>query len=497
MELTPSQKRAYDSLAHAMESSRIVILWGAHGMGKTTILRQMSSVSTGPLLGLPELVDAGCKRHALQFDEAVYEAVKSALTSQECVFVDNVDALLSVSGSRLNPRHGFFELVFGALAEIALESQRHLVLAAEYRIPRALQTISHSARIERFGADDLLLLFAQYLPYDRVRGLDADKILRFAPKINGHQVRLVCARLASERAVTADAVIDVLRQSRIASAQSPARVPAVDFRALKGAEAIAEGLETHLLLPLSDHPAVRKYGLRPKRGILIYGPPGTGKTTVGRILANRLKGRFFLIDGTLIPHSADYYTTIQEVFESAREAAPAVVFVDDSDSLFAARSARVDIGLSRYLLTEMDGLQADPSRPVCVVMTAADVRQLPPALVRSGRLELWIEMKVPDLRARREILLDRLAGTPIRLAPEELERVVTATEAFSCADLDRLVWDVRDLVCRAEIAAAGVLAPGAAAACFQRAILDLQESRHQIVVRPEADPSDPVEPALP
>ena len=76
------------------------------------------------------------------------------------------------------------------------------------------------------------------------------------------------------------------------------------------------------MLPLENDALANQFQLRSKRGVLLYGPPGTGKTTVGRALAHRLKGKFFLIDGTFITGTHKFYERVQQVFEAAKENAP-------------------------------------------------------------------------------------------------------------------------------------------------------------------------------
>src|SRR6185436_6754904 len=111
-------------------------------------------------------------------------------------------------------------------------------------------------------------------------------------------------------------------------------------------------------------------GLKPKRGVLLAGPPGTGKTTIGRALAHRLKSKFFLIDGTSISGTPDFYRRIHHVFQTAKENAPGIIFIDDSDVIFEGGQ---ETGLYRYLLTMLDGLESASAGRICLMMTAMDV----------------------------------------------------------------------------------------------------------------------------
>src|SRR5205085_7851375 len=125
--------------------------------------------------------------------------------------------------------------------------------------------------------------------------------------------------------------------------------------------------------------------------------------------AHRLRGKFFLIDGTFISGTHNFYMQIHQVFEAAKENSPAIIFIDDSDVIFESGEEH---GLYRYLLTMLDGLESESNARVCVMMTAMDVGNLPPALVRSGRVELWLEMRLPDEAARRAILEQLTSALP-------------------------------------------------------------------------------------
>jgi SpoVK/Ycf46/Vps4 family AAA+-type ATPase len=139
-----------------------------------------------------------------------------------------------------------------------------------------------------------------------------------------------------------------------------------------------------------------------------------------------------------------FYEKVHALFEKAKQNAPSIIFIDDSDVLFENHE-EYGPGLYRYLLTLLDGLEGETAGRVCVMMTVMDVGGLPPALVRSGRVELWLDMRLPDEAARGEILRQHLAALPASLGGADVCRLATATEEFTGADLKRLVEDGKAL----------------------------------------------------
>jgi hypothetical protein len=102
----------------------------------------------------------------------------------------------------------------------------------------------------------------------------------------------------------------------------------------------------------------------------------------GRAFAHRLKSKFFLIDGTVVGGTPNFFATVHRIFEAAKHNAPSIVFIDDSDVLFEDGS---DHGFYRYLLTMLDGIESESAGRVCLMMTAMDVASLPPALLGYDR----------------------------------------------------------------------------------------------------------------
>jgi SpoVK/Ycf46/Vps4 family AAA+-type ATPase len=258
--------------------------------------------------------------------------------------------------------------------------------------------------------------------------------------LSGHQLRNAGVWLARNPAASTEDFTEYLREHNLASNVEVSQVAAVDWKDLKGVDDVIRALEAKIALPLENDALASELRLKPKRGVLLAGPPGTGKTTIGRALAHRLKSKFFLIDGTMVAGSSDFYEELQKVFDAARRNAPSIVFIDDSDVMFEGNG---DPGLYRYLLTVLDGIQSAGADRVCVMMTAMNPGSLPPAMLRSGRVELWLETRLPDPSAREEILRERLIDLPGPLAQADVVRVAEAAHGLTGADLKGVVEDAK------------------------------------------------------
>lgn len=436
--LCPAQQRAFDSLMAGVQLGSIVRLGSGLGRGKTTLLRELHSRVGGVLLNMKEFVEASTDKHPLALEESLYHLIMGALRTQPLVIVDDVHLLdLYSGGCHFYPRAGYFNTVMMGLCTYALESKKKLIFGTKERLAEAADQRSYSFGIEKFKAEDYAALMENFRG-SAARSLDFEKIFRFAPKLNAHQLKAACQWFRDSKELTTDMFIEYLRSQRLASNVDLGEVQQVDLKDLKGVDDVLRSLEINIVLPLQNDEMASHFRLRSKRGVLLYGPPGTGKTTVGRALAHRLKGKFFLIDGTFIAGTDSFYNRINQIFDAAKDNAPSVIFIDDADAIFEDGEER---GLYRYLLTMIDGLESESAGRVCVMMTAMDVAHLPPALVRSGRVELWLEMKLPNPEARMEILSTLVRALPAELQQVDLPALVTATEGFTGADLKAMIED--------------------------------------------------------
>lgn len=409
-------------------------------MGRSTVARALAREFNAEIFSAAEFLESMKDAHPLQLEERLVGAILSPLRERKAVVVDDFDATQFMAGGcHTYPRSGYLDAGMRTLYDEAHRLGAWLLL-----VGGGSETLSERALhcgIPRFTVQDQEFLFKAAFGADGVSAVQFDKVFRYAPRLSARQI-FRASRFLPAKGVTTETLIDYLRSADLLTNVDLGEVEAVDLRDLHGVDAVLERLESNIILPLENDDLSKRLNLTPRRGVLLYGPPGTGKTTVGRALAHRLKSKFFLIDGTFISGTNDFYNGVVRVFEHAKRNAPAVVFVDDSDVIFEAGE---EMGFYRYLLTILDGVESEEAGKLTIMLTAMDLAHLPPALIRSGRVELWLEMKLPDAEARRKILDQRFSRSVPEKAEFGIPALVEATEGFTGADLRRLVEDGKNL----------------------------------------------------
>lgn len=193
-------------------------------------------------------------------------------------------------------------------------------------------------------------------------------------------------------------------------------------------------------LPLRYPELFTRLGVAPPKGVLLHGPPGTGKTRLAQAVANESEANFFSINGPEIMGSGygESEKALREVFEQATKAAPAIVFIDEIDSIAPKRSqvhGEAEKRLVAQLLTLMDGLN---SRAHVVVIAATNRPDaIDEALRRPGRFDREIVIGVPDESGRREILSIHTRGMPLA-SGVDLRELARTTHGFVGADIAAL-----------------------------------------------------------
>lgn len=193
-------------------------------------------------------------------------------------------------------------------------------------------------------------------------------------------------------------------------------------------------------LPLRHPQLFKSIGIKPPKGILMYGPPGTGKTLMARAVANETGAFFFLINGPEIMSkmAGESESNLRSAFEEAEKNAPAIIFIDEIDSIAPKRdktNGEVERRVVSQLLTLMDGMKARSN--VVVIAATNRPNSIDPALRRFGRFDREVDIGIPDATGRLEVL--RIHTKSMKLANDvDLETIAAETHGYVGADIASL-----------------------------------------------------------
>ena len=188
----------------------------------------------------------------------------------------------------------------------------------------------------------------------------------------------------------------------------------------------------------------RRVGAKAPRGVLLVGPPGTGKTLLARAVAGEAEVAFFSVDGSSFVEMfvGVGASRVRDLFDTVRQSAPAILFIDEIDAIGQRRSSATSFGSNdereqtlNQLLAEMDGFETSSGVVVLAATNRPDV--LDPALLRPGRFDRHITVPLPSVTERTAILAVHCQGKP--LDPSlDLDLIARGTPGFSGADLANL-----------------------------------------------------------
>jgi transitional endoplasmic reticulum ATPase len=215
----------------------------------------------------------------------------------------------------------------------------------------------------------------------------------------------------------------------------------VHYEDIGGLSRELEMVREMIELPLRHPELFERLGIEPPKGVLLYGPPGTGKTLIAKAVANEVEAHFITISGPEV--MSKYYGEsegkLREVFEEAQENAPAIIFIDELDSIAPKREdtkGEVERRVVAQLLSLMDGLKG---RGQVIVIGATNIPDaLDPALRRGGRFDREIEIGIPDKKGRMEIFQVHTRGVPLA-DNVNIAEYADSTHGFVGADIALLV----------------------------------------------------------
>lgn len=213
--------------------------------------------------------------------------------------------------------------------------------------------------------------------------------------------------------------------------------PSISYEDIGGIKNEVSRLREMIELPLRHPELFKRLGVEAPKGVLLHGPPGTGKTLLAKAVAHETNANFYTIGGPEIMSKfyGESEERLREIFKKAEENAPAIIFIDEIDSIAPKReevSGEVERRVVAQLLSLMDGMS---SRGKVVVIGATNrINAIDPALRRPGRFDREIEIGVPDKDGRLEILQIHTRGMPLE-KDVDLGVIASMSHGFVGADL--------------------------------------------------------------
>lgn len=208
-------------------------------------------------------------------------------------------------------------------------------------------------------------------------------------------------------------------------------IPDVKFSDIAGHNEVKEQLK-EVYKFMKNQEKLEEYGISIPKGILLYGEPGTGKTMLAKAFANQAELPFIATTGTEIMDME----VLESVFKKAREYAPSIIFIDEIDAVGKRNGERKDIIINQ-LLTELDGFSNDPEELVFVVAATNFKSKIDEAILRSGRIDLHVEVPLLDVDARQYFFnnaLDKQNKENI-----DIQKISFLTAGMSGADLQKII----------------------------------------------------------
>ncbi|HEX54883.1 MAG TPA: AAA family ATPase, partial [Candidatus Altiarchaeales archaeon] len=447
-----------------------VLLTGPPGCGKTLIAKAVASETDSNFYSLagPEIMSKYYGESEKRLREIFEEAEKSA---PSIIFIDEID---SIAPKREEVTGEVERRVVAQLLTLmdGLKSRGQVVVIAATNRPDsidpALRRPGRFDREIRIGVPDekgrfeILQIHTRGMPLDEDVNLKelAEKTLGFTgadiealckeaamkaikehlPTIKRMEERLpteILEKIKVKRKHFLDALTQV---EPSAMREVLINKPNITWNDIGGLDDVKGLLREVVEWPLKDPESFRELGIKPPKGVLLYGPPGCGKTLLAKAIANESNANFIAVKGPelLSKWVGESEKHVREIFRKARQVAPSIIFFDEFDSISKIRGRTLTDVTERMvnqLLTEIDGIEELEGVVVIAATNRPDL--IDPSLLRPGRIDLKIEIPLPDEKTREEIFKVHTRKMPLD-KDVNLKELAEKTSGFTGADIEAL-----------------------------------------------------------
>lgn len=450
-----------------------VLLHGPPGTGKTLLARAVANEADARYFTIngPEIIG----RYYGESEERLRKVFQDAESQAPAiVFIDEIDSIAPKRGDVSGEVERRVVAQLLALMD-GLEPRQHVVvIAATNRVDDIDEALRRPGRFDREivinvpdygGRREIMDIHTRGMPL--AEGVDLDELARVtfgfvgadiaalnreaaieALRRNLPQINLdeneVPPEVLEKLEVDQDDFLNALKRIQPSALREiMIQVPDVAWDDIGGLSEVKQQLREGIEMPIKDPDAFRNLGIRPPKGFLFFGPPGTGKTLLGKAVAHESEANFISAKSSsmLSKWYGESEKQISRLFQRARQVAPAVVLIDEIDSLAPQRGAgfgeaSVTERVVNSLLAEMDGLEE--LQGVVVIGVTNRPNLLDRALLRPGRFDELVYVPVPDKEGRKRILEIHTSDMPIA-DDVDLDDLAGRAEGYTGADLENLV----------------------------------------------------------
>ena len=271
---------------------------------------------------------------------------------------------------------------------------------------------------------------------NRLKGLPLSQGDEISVMILGNSMDFKINKIAPKGVVKIDrsTTLSILEETAVD------RKVRVTYEEVGGLRSEIKAMREIVELPLRHPELFSGLGIEPHSGILLYGPPGCGKTLIAKVLASESEANMFSINGPEIMNK--YYgeteARLRDIFKEAKDNSPSIIFIDEIDAIAPKREEAygdVEKRVVAQLLALMDGLT---DRGNVIVLGATNrPDSVDPALRRPGRFDREVEISVPNVDGRLEVLLIHTRGMPIS-EDVNLKNLAAELHGYTGADIKSL-----------------------------------------------------------
>ena len=456
-----------------IQPPRGVLLYGPPGTGKTVIARAVANETDAWFTHIsgPEIIGKFYGESEERLRKIFEEAQDRA---PSIIFIDEIDAIApkreDMGGEKQVERRVVAQLL--ALMD-GLKSRGQLIVIGATNIPNSLDpALRRPGRFDREisiptpdrnGRLEILRIHTRGMPLAKdvdlkkiadlshgFVGADLEALAKEAamscvrdilPYVNFQEQEIPYERVASLEVGMKHFMNALLETEPSATREVFVEVPDVSWQDIGGLNHIKDELIQAVTWPLKHSEIFERYDIQPARGILLYGKSGTGKTLLAKALAHESGVNFITVQSTnvLSRYLGESERALKEIFRVAKQAAPSIIYFDEIETLFPDRTesksssfASTESRLTGQFLSEMRGIEE--LNGVTVLAATNRIDLLDKSLMMSGIFDIKIELPMPDVKARSEILGILLRKKPL-CDDVDIAEISEMTENLSGGDL--------------------------------------------------------------